>query len=411
MSEVKVRLGRRLFYDTRLSGNGTFSCGSCHQQAHAFTDGRARAIGSTGQAHARSAMSLTNVAYNASYGWADAAARTLEAQIAVPMFNEHPIEMGLKGNEAAAAARLAADAADVRLFREAFPGDASPVTLDNAIKAIAAFERTLLSANSPVDRYLYRDERAALDPAAVRGMTLFFSDRLACAGCHAGFNLSGPTVHDGAAAPTPTFHNTGLYDVDGRGAYPSTDRGLIDQTRRPADMGRFRAPTLRNIAVTAPYMHDGSVPHPRGRRVALRLRRPPEPLQEPAAERVHAVGHGDRGPRRVPQRPHGSGVPDQPVVRAALPVASLKSVHHRASRVTECTEASPYASHSSRAKREAGSDEIGDKQFASLGRCLPPRTRLTLQRRPPATRGRRSSAFGPGHLQSVFLFLYERAVD
>ena len=79
-------------------------------------------------------------------------------------------------------------------------------------------------------------------------------------GCHAGFNLSGPTVHDGAAAPTPTFHNTGLYDVDGRGAYPSTDRGLIDQTRRPADMGRFRAPTLRNIAVTAPYMHDGSVP-------------------------------------------------------------------------------------------------------------------------------------------------------
>ena len=260
MSEVKVRLGRRLFYDTRLSGNGTFSCGSCHQQAHAFTDGRARAIGSTGQAHARSAMSLTNVAYNASYGWADAAARTLEAQIAVPMFNEHPIEMGLKGNEAAAAARLAADAADVRLFREAFPGDASPVTLDNAIKAIAAFERTLLSANSPVDRYLYRDERAALDPAAVRGMTLFFSDRLACAGCHAGFNLSGPTVHDGAAAPTPTFHNTGLYDVDGRGAYPSTDRGLIDQTRRPADMGRFRAPTLRNIAVTAPYMHDGSVP-------------------------------------------------------------------------------------------------------------------------------------------------------
>jgi cytochrome c peroxidase len=134
------------------------------------------------------------------------------------------------------------------------------VTLGNAIKAIAAFERTLLSANSPVDRYLYRDERGALAPAAVRGMRLFFSERLACAGCHAGFNLSGPTVHDGAATSPPTFHNTGLYDVDGRGAYPSTDRGLIDQTRRPDDMGRFRAPTLRNIAVTAPYMHDGSLP-------------------------------------------------------------------------------------------------------------------------------------------------------
>ena len=260
MSEAKVRLGRRLFYDTRLSGNGTFSCASCHKQAHAFTDGRAHAIGSTGQAHARSAMSLTNVAYNASYGWADAAARTLEAQIAVPMFNEHPIEMGLKGHEAAATARLAADALNGRLFRDAFPEDAAPVTLDNAIKAIAAFERTLLSAGSPLDRYLYRDERSALGPAALRGMTLFFSDRLACAGCHAGFNLSGPTVHDGAATVRPTFHNTGLYDIDGRGAYPSVDRGLIDQTRLPADMGRFRAPTLRNIAVTAPYMHDGSIP-------------------------------------------------------------------------------------------------------------------------------------------------------
>ena len=128
MSEAKVRLGRRLFYDTRLSGNGTFSCGSCHQQAHAFTDGRARAIGSTGQAHPRSAMSLTNVAYNASYGWADAAARTLEAQIAVPMFNEHPIEMGLKGNEAAVIARLASDRAGRqvlprRVSRGGRPGD------------------------------------------------------------------------------------------------------------------------------------------------------------------------------------------------------------------------------------------------------------------------------------------------
>ncbi len=260
MSEAKVRLGRRLFYDTRLSGNGTFSCASCHQQAHAFTDGRAHAIGSTGQAHARSAMSLTNVAYNASYGWADTAARTLEAQIAVPMFNEHPIEMGLKGNEAAVIARLASGAQDVKSFRDAFPEAAAPVTLDNVIRAIAAFERTLLSANSPVDRYLYRDERTALGPAALRGMTLFFSDRLACAECHAGFNLSGPTVHEGASPSAPTFHNTGLYDVDGRGAYPSGDRGLIDQTQRPADMGRFRAPTLRNVALTAPYMHDGSIP-------------------------------------------------------------------------------------------------------------------------------------------------------
>jgi len=88
-------------------------------------------------------------------------------------------------------------------------------------------------------------------------MALFFSDRLACAQCHAGFNLSGPTVHDGSADAMPSFHNTGLFNVDGRGGYPPIDRGLFDTTHAPADMGRFRAPTLRNIAVTAPYFHNG----------------------------------------------------------------------------------------------------------------------------------------------------------
>jgi cytochrome c peroxidase len=258
MTVDKVRLGRRLFYDTRLSGNGTFSCASCHQQNRAFTDGRAHALGSTGGLHPRSAMSLTNVAYNSSYGWADARVRTLEAQMAVPMFNEHPIEMGIKGKEAAIVARFASNRADAENFAGAFPGDARPVSLDNAVKAIASFERTLTSAGSPFDRYLYRDERDALTPDAKRGMALFFSDRLRCGQCHSGFNLSGPTQHE-ADVDAPTFHNTGLYNVDGRGAYPSTDRGIFDVTHQPADMGRFRAPTLRNVAVTAPYMHDGSV--------------------------------------------------------------------------------------------------------------------------------------------------------
>jgi cytochrome c peroxidase len=258
MTVEKVRLGRRFFYDTRFSGNGTFSCASCHQQNRAFTDGRARALGSTGGVHPRSAMSLTNVAYNSSYGWADARVRTLEEQMAVPMFNEHPIEMGIKGNEAAIVARFASSQADAALFAEAFPGDASPVSLDNAVKAIASFERTITSAGSPFDRYLYSDDRDALTPDAIRGMALFFSDRLRCGQCHSGFNLSGPTQHEADVAG-PTFHNTGLYNVDGSGSYPSTDRGIFDVTHQPVDMGRFRAPTLRNIAVTAPYMHDGSV--------------------------------------------------------------------------------------------------------------------------------------------------------
>lgn len=260
MSEAKVGLGRRLFYDTRLSWNGSFSCATCHVQAHAFTDGRARAVGSTGAAHARSTMTLTNVAYNASVGWADAGTRTLEAQMAMPLFNEHPIELGLKGREPAVIARLAADLALAASFATAFPGEADPIAIDTVVKAIAAFERTLISGNSALDRYLYRDERSALTEPAVRGMQLFFSERLSCAECHSGFNLSGPSDHEGARPVELKFHNTGLYDVDWSGAYPSIDRGLIDLTGIEGDMGRFRAPTLRNIAETAPYMHDGSVP-------------------------------------------------------------------------------------------------------------------------------------------------------
>jgi cytochrome c peroxidase len=259
MSDAKVELGRRLFYDTRLSGNGTYACGSCHQQALAFTDGRPHATGSTGATHPRSSMSLTNVAYNVTFGWSDPELRSLEAQMAVPMFNEHPVELGLKGREAEVVRRLSEGGRDAPLFAAAFPGDAPSLTFGNIVKAIAAFERTLVSGDSPFDHYLYRDDRNAITPAAKRGMTLFFSKQLRCGECHSGFNLSGSVAFAVANPAEPQFHNTGLYDVDGHGAYPSRDRGLFDKTGRPADMGRFRAPTLRNIAVTAPYMHDGSL--------------------------------------------------------------------------------------------------------------------------------------------------------
>jgi cytochrome c peroxidase len=259
MSAAKVALGRRLFYDLRLSGNGTYACATCHQQARAFTDGRPHAVGSTGGLHARSAMTLTNVAYNVTFGWADPGLTSLEAQISVPMFNEHPIELGLEGHEREVVGRFD-DARDRADFAQAFPDDPAPVTLDHIVKSIAAFERTLLSGDSPFDRYLYRDWRDAMTPDALHGMQLFFSADLRCSECHSGFNLSGPARWEGSAEPAPVFHNTGLYDVDGKGGYPEIDRGLFDISGRPEDMGRFRAPTLRNVAVTAPYMHDGSIP-------------------------------------------------------------------------------------------------------------------------------------------------------
>jgi len=259
MSEAKVQLGRSLFYDARLSGNGTYSCSSCHQQARAFTDGRARARGSAGGLHARGALSLTNVAYNTTFGWEDRERRTIEAQMEVPLLNEHPVELGLKGHEPEVLARFGECREDVDRFRAAFPDEPPVVTLPHIVKAIASFERVLLSGRSAFDRYLYEDDHAAMSDQALLGMKLFFSDRLRCSECHNSFNLSGPVTYEGARDAPILFHNNGLYNVDGQGWYPERDRGLFDQTHRAADMGKFRAPTLRNVSVTAPYMHDGSI--------------------------------------------------------------------------------------------------------------------------------------------------------
>ena len=259
MSAAKAELGRWLFYDRRLSGNGTYACGSCHQQRLAFTDGRARALGSTGEAHRRGSMSLANVAYNTSMDWVDAAARGLEEQLLRPLLGTEPVEMGAAGREAEVLARLEADPLYPRLFADAFPGEAEPLSLDNARRAIASFERTLISGGSPYDRLLFADDRHALSEPARRGMKLFFSEEIGCAGCHGGLNLASDMAVAGEKRPRPEFHNTALYNLDGAGAYPAEDTGLEELTGEAADMGRFRAPTLRNIALTAPYMHDGSL--------------------------------------------------------------------------------------------------------------------------------------------------------
>ena len=172
---------------------------------------------------------------------------------AVPMFNEHPIEMGLKGKKLAAVRAWRRTRADVRL-QNAFPETSSPVTLDNTIKAIAAFERTLLSANSPVDWKVYphcHERHCARSRGGAGHDAVLLGPAGLCGVPRRVQPVRARLFTTALPRPRRPFHNTGLYDVDGRGAYPSTDCGLIDQTRRPADMGRFRAPTLRNIAVTA----------------------------------------------------------------------------------------------------------------------------------------------------------------
>ena len=258
MSSAKVALGRRLFYDPRLSGDGTESCSSCHQQRLAFTDGRAHAVGSTGQQTPRSALSLDNVAYNATLAWANPALVTLEEQMETPLFGEHPIEMGVTdANESRILARLRADAWYRVHFHEAFPAARDPISFTAIVRSIASFERTIVSADSRYDRYLRH--QATLTPSQRRGMNLFMSERTGCTHCHGSFIFNDQDSYVGAPDEPLSFHNTGLYNVGGTGAYPAPSRGLFDITGLPADMGRFRAPTLRNVALTAPYMHDGSI--------------------------------------------------------------------------------------------------------------------------------------------------------
>lgn len=258
MTNEKVNLGRHLFYDRRMSVTQEFACASCHDQARAFTDGQVVAVGATGELHPRNSMTLANVAYPSSLNWANPLVRRHEMQALVPIFGEHPVELGLSGQEAALLARFRADRTYQSLFPAAFPGEADPFSVDAIAKALAAFQRTIVSGNAPYDRYLAGD-RSAISASAIRGEDLFFSERLECHHCHSGFNLSGSVQYVGKEFRDQEFFNNGLYNIGGTGAYPAENTGLFEFTQVPQDMGRFKAPTLRNIEVTGPYMHDGSI--------------------------------------------------------------------------------------------------------------------------------------------------------
>ncbi|TLZ52071.1 MAG: c-type cytochrome [Gammaproteobacteria bacterium] len=233
MSEAKVALGQRLFFDSRLSVTGRSSCASCHDPDRSFSDGRPVAIGALGEALPHNALALVNVAYNISFGWTKRTVRSLEAQMLEPLLNQHPVEIGLAGREAALIAELSADPAYAAAFAAAYPGDAAPVSFEHIVKATASFERTLISGRSLFDRYVFDGEHEALSAEAKRGMALFFSSRVGCSGCHSGFDFAG-----------------NWRDSEG-------ETGRASFARNGTSEAAVRVPTLRNIALTAPYMHDG----------------------------------------------------------------------------------------------------------------------------------------------------------
>jgi cytochrome c peroxidase len=229
----RAALGRMLFFDPVLSEDGSLACAHCHQPERAFTDGRVTALGRGGRALARNTPTLFNVGTKPRLMW-DRRAGSLEEQARIPLFAED--EMGADPERLVA--RLAATPEYRRRFAEAFGGPA-PLSALNVTRALAAFERTLVSCDSRYDRYA-RGESKALSLAEKRGLALFRSLNTRCFECHR----------------LPTFDAPLALGV----GVPSPDAGVGGVSGEPAQRGLFGVPTLRNVARTAPYMHDGSLP-------------------------------------------------------------------------------------------------------------------------------------------------------
>jgi cytochrome c peroxidase len=248
-SPAKVELGRQLFFDGRLSTSGTVSCNSCHNVMAGGDDNRPNSVGVDGKKGGRSAPTVWNAAFLSVQFW-DGRAATLEEQAKGPMVN--PVEMGMPSH-GMVLRRIAAIPGYQREFKAVF-GGRGPITIDNVARAIAAYERTLITPGSPVDRYLAGDTRR-LPAAAVRGKATV--ERLGCVNCHAGVNFAGPIAQPGPGFfqkfPTYASNYETRYSL-------KKDGGRFEATKAPADRGMWRVATWRNVALTAPYFHNGSVP-------------------------------------------------------------------------------------------------------------------------------------------------------
>lgn len=259
MTKEKVELGRFLFYDTKLSGSNTMSCASCHLQELAFADGKASPSGITNEFHPRNAQGLTNVAYNVRQTWINILFVDLEQQAHGPLFGESPVELGLFITEEQIREKLKQDPVYPEMFKRAFPESAEPITITNIIKAISSFQRTLISGNSPFDKFVYQGQKDAMSASAKRGMQFFNSEVAECFHCHDGINFNDSTFHENTSPIIePLYHNNALYNIPGTGN-PPNNLGLMEVTGKQEHRGGFKTPTLRNLLYTYPYMHDGSI--------------------------------------------------------------------------------------------------------------------------------------------------------
>jgi len=237
-NDARVALGERLFVDPSLSRDRSVSCSSCHSPDKAFADGRARAVGIEGRQLTRNAPSLLNVVYTRHLLW-DGRVSGLEAQVSIPLFNSAEMDM----TEESIVTRVRGESEYESLFERAF-GD-KEVTMERVALALAAFERSLLAGDAPFDRWWHGRE-SSMSESAIRGFVSFVG-RARCSSCH--------SVRQAYALFTDDeFHNIGAGEDEGR-----EDAGRMSATSKEVDRGKFKTPTLRNVALTGPYMHDGSI--------------------------------------------------------------------------------------------------------------------------------------------------------
>lgn len=262
-SAAKIALGKRLFHDVRFSRDGHISCASCHDEAKVFTDSpRVTSIGVADRTGVRNAPSCANAVYYEAQFW-DGRAATLEEQAKQPFVN--PAEMDLPNLDAVVDI-IQGDAEYARAFGTVFHRTPKRITIDDVARAIASYERSLVFGDSPFDRYYFKGEREALSAPARRGLTLFLGHG-GCARCH--------TVDKRHALFTDSrYHDIGIGPddlaplarrlIEADPSRPLSTRELSELgrfaiTRKPEDLGAFKTPGLRNVALTAPYMHDGSL--------------------------------------------------------------------------------------------------------------------------------------------------------
>jgi cytochrome c peroxidase len=252
IAQNQIELGRHLFFDRRLSVNNTRACATCHNPNFAFTDGYKRSLGAFADLHQRNTQPLFNLSYLKYFTAADSSIHSTLQQMEKPLFNTHNIEMGVGGHEAEILARIKND----KKYNSLFANAGYDNNWQNIKKAISKFEESIVSFGSPYDKFMAGDTNA-ISTNVKNGMKIFFSETTTCSSCHGGKNFSESIIKIDTKENMQYF-NIGLYNLNINSDYPDYDKGLMEHTNIKEDMGKYRVPTLRNLAFTAPYFHDGS---------------------------------------------------------------------------------------------------------------------------------------------------------